>query len=86
MEPIVKRRKELVEYVRKGRGFSRNELKEAGLTVAEAKRLGLRVDPRRRSTHPENVKMLKQFMKRLKKEEEKAKMKLEAIKAEREKS
>ena len=40
---------------RPGKGFSRSELHEAGLSLAEAARLRIRVDKRRRNTHPVNV-------------------------------
>jgi hypothetical protein len=40
---------------RPGKGFSRSELREAGLGLAEAARLHIRVDKRRRNAHPMNV-------------------------------
>ena len=40
---------------RPGKGFSRSELREAGLSPAEAARLHIRVDKRRRNAHPVNV-------------------------------
>ncbi len=40
---------------RPGKGFSRSELREAGLSLAEAARLRIRVDKRRRNSHPMNV-------------------------------
>ena len=46
-------------HVRKGRGFSRNELKEAGLTLHDARMFKIPVDKRRRSSHPENIETLK---------------------------
>ncbi len=52
--------------MRRGRGFSLGELKEAGFTVEEARRLGIYVDRRRRSVHPWNVEALKDFRKKLK--------------------
>ncbi|MHA1216380.1 MAG: ribosomal protein L13e [Candidatus Thorarchaeota archaeon] len=47
---------------REGRGFSLGELKAAGLTVSQARRMGLRVDLRRKTTHPENVEIVKSSM------------------------
>ena len=40
---------------RPGKGFSRGELREAGLGPADASRLRIRFDKRRRNTHPVNV-------------------------------
>jgi len=64
ISPIVKRGRK----TRAGRGFSLGELKEAGVTPDEARRLGVPVDPRRRSTHPENVEMLKEWITRAREE------------------
>ena len=43
---------------RPGKGFSRSELQEAGLSLADAARLRIRVDKRRRNAHPMNVEIL----------------------------
>jgi predicted flap endonuclease-1-like 5' DNA nuclease len=40
---------------RKGRGFSRNELRTAGLSVRHALERGLPVDPKRSTRHDANV-------------------------------
>ncbi|TET56665.1 50S ribosomal protein L13e [Candidatus Bathyarchaeota archaeon] len=48
---------------RRGRGFSRKELKKAGLSQKQALKLQLPVDLRRRTIHEENVKLLKQQLK-----------------------
>lgn len=50
---------------RRGRGFTIGELKEAGLTVKEARDMGLIVDVRRRSLHSENVEILKAYTKEM---------------------
>jgi large subunit ribosomal protein L13e len=42
-----------------GKGFSPNELKEAGVNKQQAKQLGFRVDVKRKSTHKENVDCIK---------------------------
>lgn len=60
-EPVVKSPKSA--RPRRGRGFSYTETEEAGLDVMEAREMGLIIDNRRRTTHPENVEILKQFMK-----------------------
>lgn len=52
--------------VREGRGFSLGELKEANLTLHDAKRIGIRVDKRRRSVHEENVEALRKLVDALK--------------------
>jgi len=45
--------------MREGRGFSLKELREAGLAIHNARRLGILVDTRRASLYPENVETLK---------------------------
>lgn len=52
---------------KRGRGFSSEETVQAGLTIDEARRMGLIVDLRRKTVHPENVDALKQYMKDLEK-------------------
>jgi large subunit ribosomal protein L13e len=46
---------------RSGRGFSREELKKAGLNKAEAKKLEIPVDKRRKTAHDQNVKAIKAY-------------------------
>ena len=43
---------------RPGKGFSRSELREAGLNLTDAARLRIRIDKRRRNAHPMNVSTL----------------------------
>ena len=60
--PIVRRKlKDGRIIVRVGRGFSLNELREAGITVVAAKKLGILIDKRRRSCRKENVETLKEL-------------------------
>ena len=53
--------------LRVGRGFSKLEIKEAGITIDVAKRLGIPIDPRRRSKHDWNVKALKEYIAKISK-------------------
>jgi len=52
---------------KRGRGFSSEETSQAGLTINEARQMGLIVDLRRKTVHPENVNALKQYIKDLEK-------------------
>jgi len=49
---------------RKGRGFSKDELREVKLDFNQALRLRLPVDSRRKTKHEENVKALKLFLRK----------------------
>jgi large subunit ribosomal protein L13e len=67
MEMAMKGKIEAVVYtptikpsLRSGRGFSLKEIKEAGLTPHDAKRLKLIIDKRRNTAHPQNIQTLKQ--------------------------
>jgi len=50
---------------RDGKGFSRAELKEVSIDPKRALKLGIPIDPRRRTKHGENVGLLKRYLKRL---------------------
>jgi len=54
--------------VRTGRGFSLDELKEAGLTVGEARHLGVPVDLNRSTNYAENLERLKAWVEEAEKE------------------
>lgn len=60
--PVVIKYHESTFRMREGRGFSEAELKEAGMALADAKRLSLRIDPRRRTKLDENVQALKTML------------------------
>jgi len=47
---------------RLGRGFSGAELREAGISVTNARKLSIRVDPRRQTRMEENVKAIKTWL------------------------
>ena len=67
--PIVRRKlKDGRIITRTGRGFSLNELRVAGITIDVAKRLGIPIDKRRRSSREENIQMLKEFLQKISKE------------------
>ena len=52
---------------RRGRGFSLQELKEAGIGLADARWMAIPIDNRRKTHYSENVKLLQDFVKRIKK-------------------
>ena len=47
---------------RRGKGFSRNELKKAGSNPKEALRLKIPLDIKRRTIHEENVETVKRLL------------------------
>ncbi len=61
--PIVK--SPLLRKKRKGKGFSLKELATVGLTIEEARKLSIPVDKRRKSTHEENIRILKEILKKV---------------------
>ena len=53
---------------RSGKGFSTEELAKAGLNPAEAKRLKIPVDKRRKTAHDQNIEALKVYAEKKKSE------------------
>lgn len=47
---------------RRGKGFSREEIKKAGSDPKQILKLGIRLDLKRRTAHEENVEALKTFL------------------------
>lgn len=64
VRPVVKRKRK----AREGKGFSREELREVGLSLSEALKQGIPIDTRRSTKHEENVKRLKAYSKALRPE------------------
>jgi large subunit ribosomal protein L13e len=62
ISPIIQRG----NRAREGKGFSKEELKETGLSPGEAKRLGIPVDTRRKTSYEDNVETLKEYLKEAK--------------------
>jgi len=64
-KPLVVRYVQGTYRTRQGRGFSEAELKEAGISVANGRKLSIRVDVRRRTSLKENVELLKAWLRTL---------------------
>ena len=63
-KPIVKRQMRRVKFIRNGRGFSKSELKEAGIIdISMAMNKGIPIDIIRKTTIAENVELLKPIAK-----------------------
>jgi ribosomal protein L13E len=63
-KPIVKSPIRNIELIRKGRGFSKSELKESGLNnIRIARKSGIPVDVFRKTKIPENIEQLKPIVK-----------------------
>lgn len=62
IQSVVQKRK---DGTRKGKGFSRGELKEAKIDFKQALKLAIPLDLRRKTKHPENVKIIKEHMRKL---------------------
>lgn len=65
------------------RGFSRTELKNAGLTKQDATKMGIPLDLKRKSAHDENVETLKAHSEKAKAEAKPEEQPTEAEKSEK---
>ena len=61
IQAIVRRRNKN----REGKGFSRDELKNASVDPKRALKLGIPIDSRRRTKHEENIRLLKRYLENL---------------------
>jgi ribosomal protein L13E len=65
-KPIVKSPIRNIELIRKGRGFSKSELKELGINnIRIARKSSIPVDVFRKTKIPENIEQLKPIMKEI---------------------
>jgi ribosomal protein L13E len=65
-KPIVKGRIRNIELIRKGRGFSKSELKESGINnIRIARKSDIPVDVLRKTKIPENIEQLKPIVKEI---------------------
>ena len=65
-KPIVKRKIRGVKFIRNGRGFSKSELKEAGVVdIRMGKNRGIPIDVLRKTAKAENVEQLRHIAKDL---------------------
>lgn len=64
--------------VREGKGFSKGELREAGIDFKQALRLKIPIDLKRKTKHEDNIKTLKQHLKGLKPSKTRKKRKSQA--------
>jgi ribosomal protein L13E len=64
--PIIKHPIGDIEIIRRGRGFSRSELKDSGLNnIKIARKNGIPVDMLRKTTNPENIEQLKPIVREI---------------------
>jgi len=61
-QPMVQKRN---GRTRRGKGFSREEVREAGVDFRQALKLGIPVDLRRKTKYEDNTKILKQYLRSL---------------------
>jgi ribosomal protein L13E len=66
IKPIIKREIRNIKLIRKGRGFSRSELKESGLDNLKVVRKNrIPIDVFRKTKIPENIEQLKPIVKEI---------------------
>ena len=65
-KPRLTKYRGIKKSLRFGKGFSKPELAELGLTIKDAVKMKIPVDPRRRSKHEWNIRSLRDILKSLK--------------------
>jgi large subunit ribosomal protein L13e len=80
-EPTVKKPRKYLT-LRKGRGFSLNEIKRAAIPLDDAKRLDLPIDTRRKSIHDQNVNILSAIYREIESSRSEGKIELDLTKKE----
>jgi len=64
-KPLLKIHGGVDQGLRVGKGFSKGELGAVGLDFTRARKLGLKIDKRRRSVHEWNVQRLREYLDKL---------------------
>jgi ribosomal protein L13E len=65
-KPIIKHPIGDIELIRRGRGFSKSELKDSGLNnIKIARKNGIPVDMLRKTKNPENIEQLKPIVREI---------------------
>jgi ribosomal protein L13E len=65
-KPIIRHQIRDIEIIRRGRGFSRSELKDSGLNnIKIARKNGIPVDMLRNTKNPENIEQLKPIVREI---------------------
>ena len=59
---LIKNRKDPLNLTKQGKGFSLGELSKAEISLEIARKACLSIDSRRRSTHEENIEILKEWL------------------------
>jgi len=75
IRPIVRKKK---KGMREGKGFSKSELKKAGIDFKQALRAKIPIDLRRKTKHEENIKILNHHLRSLRSSRPRKKRKSQA--------
>jgi len=64
-KPLLRIHGGIDQGLRVGKGFSKGELEAVGLDFTRARKLGLKIDKRRRSVHEWNIQRLREYLDKL---------------------